>query len=625
MASKIAISESILNQAGRIFISSLSDNIMSEISKSILTVNVSYTMGYASELNFTVLESVDTNFANFSSNDGSFYSELQFANNNYFQIGLDVIYETDTIGSIDAPSTTGGYTLVKQQQVYEIAKVSISPGQAGSPIWTIKCFTKSIQQMKRDRNPAAIKGQGTEFVRRAAIKYGLKFWGEETSKNYTITKASGDKQADSLWDVIGRLASDAKFVVFEVDGYLIFASEKYILGKWGIDSETFSQINNKKTPPVTETKKRSWVPLQFPQVVKGTRGIFSAYEYPAFELAENRPFDITGTIVVDRTNGTQLRPGMTAYVGNVFGFDGFYLIDSVSFTDRDISGVSVSFRKPEKTEKEISKKELPIGAIFTSTGLRQIERITPTVPLRVSAKQGIRVIPEQFSALILPLPTQANQYTYPRTTAGDGITAGNIPLYLRPVLNFNDGEQMVTETTFSITVYQRPNNTINYNEFVAGDTAVILTPIWSISGQPRNISRWDITHISSVSNVVTLTISVSHLFAVGHVIEINYCPINAILGRHTITAVTSTTISFNFEIEDLVQAATTGEIVSEGPTISKYLSDGLFLAKCTTPAAAGTYADLIHQQQALILTKRFPDVDLYKIPPDVYPNSIGST
>lgn len=622
MASGTAISQSTLNQAGRIFISSLSDNIMSEISKSILNVNVSYSMSYASELSFTVLESVDTNFANFSSTDGSFYSELQFANNNYFQIGLDVIYETDTIGAIDAPSMADGYVLVKQQQIFEISSVSVSAGPAGSPQWSIKCFTKSLQQMRRDRNPAAIKGQGTEFVRRAASLYGLKFWGEETSKNYTITKASGDKQADSLWDVIKRLATDAKFVVFEVDGYLIFASEKYILGKWGIDSENFVKVNNKKKPPAPETKKRSWIPLQFPQVVKGTPGIFFAYEYPNFTLAENSPFDASGSIVIDRTNGTQLRPGMTAYVGNIFGFDGFYLIDGVSFEDRTLTPVSVTFRKPERTEKEKSKKELPIGAVFTSTGLRQIESL---YPLKVSAKQGTRVIPEQFSALILPLPTEANQYTYPRTTAGDGITAGNIPLYLRPVLNFLDGEQIVTETTFSITIYQRPNNTINYNEFIAGDTAVILTPIWTISGQPRNISRWDITHISSVSNVVTLTISVSHLFAVGHVIEINYCPINAILGRHTITAVTSTTISFNFEIEDLVQAATTGEIVSEGPTISKYLSDGLFLAKCTTPAAAGTYADLIHQQQALILTKRFPDVDLYKVPPDTYLNSVGST
>ena len=609
-----------LNQAGKLYIGSLSSNILDEISRSILSISVSYSMSMATALNFTVLESIDTNFG--SQTDGLFYSELQYAASNYFQIGLDVIYETNTLGTVESSNTEP----VKQKQIFEIASVQISQGQGGSPLWEISCFTKAIQQMKRDRKPAAITGQGTEFVRRAAVKYGLKFWGEQTTKNYTITKASGDKQAESLWNVMDRLAKDAKFVLYEVDGYLIFASEKYILEKWGYDSESYTKINPKKKIP--ETKIRKWIPLQFPTVTKGTPGIFRVYGYPTFSLSENSPYDATGSVTIDRANGTQLRPGMTAYVGNVDGFSDFYLIDGVNFNDRTPEPVAVTFRKPEKTEKEklaqLKKREIAVGSTFESTSLQGIVAISsPTIPLRTSAKQGNHVIPFQFDARIIPLPSESNQYAYPKTYASESITQGNIPLYSRPILNTSDGD---VKTTYSITVYQKTNNDIYNGDFKdapAGTIVVLLTPIWEISGVARDISNWTITSVVSTTNIVTLTIWITHLFAVGHRVQIRDCSIPRLNGWHDLTAVTSTTISFSYIIEDFDATQSTGSIYSEGPAISKYITDGLFLAKCSSPTIMEKYADLIHQQQAEVLRTRYPNVDLTKIPPDTYPNWPG--
>ena len=613
-----------LNQAGKLYIGSLSSNILDEISRSILSISVSYSMSMATALNFTVLESVDTNFGSqtIARYDELFYSELQYAASNYFQIGLDVIYETATLGTVESSNTEP----VKQKQIFEIASVQISQGQGGSPLWEISCFTKAIQQMKRDRKPAAITGQGTEFVRRAAVKYGLKFWGEQTTKNYTITKASGDKQAESLWNVMDRLAKDAKFVLYEVDGYLIFASEKYILEKWGYDSESYTKINPKKKTP--ETKIRKWIPLQFPTVTKGTPGIFRAYGYPTFSLSENSPYDATGSVTIDRTNGTQLRPGMTAYVGNVDGFSGFYLIDGVSFNDRTPEPVAVTFRKPEKTEKEklaqLKKREIAVGNTFESTSLQGIVAISsPSIPLRTSAKQGNHVIPPQFDARIIPLPTESNEYSYPKVYASENITQGNIPLYSRPILNIGSGDFY---TVRSIEVYQKTNNDIYFGNFSSGPanmTVVLLTPIWAISGIARDISDWTITSIISTTNIVTLTISITHLFAVGHKVKIRDCSIPRLNGWHDLTAVTSTTISFSYIIEDFDATQSTGSIYSEGPTISKYITDGLFLAKCLSPAVMGPYEGLILQQQGQVLITRYPNVDLTKIPPDTYPNWPG--
>jgi hypothetical protein len=463
------------NTAGTISIGSLADGIMTNIDRSILRVDVSYSMDMATELSFDVLESVNTNYASFSSSENQFYSELQFAKNNYFMIGRDVEYETNTLGSIDFGQTD--FIPTKQRQLFEIVNATISQGPGGSPQWQIKCYTKAVMQMKRDRKPGAIKGTGTEFVKRAAEKYGLKFWGEETKKDKKITTAGGGKQAESLWDVIKRLADDSKFVCYEVDGYLIFASEKYIMYKWGVDSSTVTRINQKtKQPKTVQTK---FIPLQFPAVFKGTPGYFFANQYPTVTISDADPWEGDGSIIVDRTNGTQIRPGMTAFIGDVANFNGYYLIDSVSFSDRVPDPVSVTFRRPVKTEAEQKNPpQLAIGTAFpaTSTG------VVPPPQIK-SAKKGVLPVPAQFDARILPLPTSADEYKYPRMISGI-VSTGNIPLYSRPILTVN-GE---TKTTYSITIYQKADLSINYNNWQSGNTAVLITPIWTVGGIPVELT-----------------------------------------------------------------------------------------------------------------------------------------
>lgn len=464
------------NTAGKISIGSLADGIMTNIDRSILRVDVSYSMDMATELSFDVLESVNTNYAAFSSKDNQFYSELEFAKNNYFMIGRDVEYETNTLSSIETGQSF--FIPTKQKQLFEIVSAEISQGPGGSPQWQIKCRTKAIMQMKRDRKPGAVKGTGTEFVKRAAEKYGLKFWGEVTKKSQHITTAGGGKQAESLWDVIKSLADDSKFVLYEVDGYLIFASEKYLMYKWGVDSSSFVKINQKtKKKRTVQTK---FIPLQFPTVFKGTPGYFFANQYPTVRISDSDPWEGDGSINIDRTNGTQVRPGMTAFIGDVSNFNGYYLIESVSFADRVPDPVSVTFRRPVKTVAEQrNPPRLAIGEIFpsTSTGVIPLPQIT-------SARKGNLPVPSQFDARILPIPTSTDEYAYPRMINGI-ISTGNIPLYTRPVLTVNGD----TKTTYSITIYQKADLTINYNNWQAGNTAVLITPIWTVDGVPVELTQ----------------------------------------------------------------------------------------------------------------------------------------
>jgi hypothetical protein len=464
-------SGNIPNTAGKIYIGSLSDGVMTNIDHSIISVSVEYTMNQSSQLSFEVLETMNTDYSKIAEVEKTYPRVLEFANNNYFQIGRDVIYETTTLNEISNINSSGT-NLIKQKQLFEIASLTFAQGPGGSPTWQVKCYPKAIQQMKRDRSPGTVKGTGSTFVKNAAIKYGLKYFGEETSKKQTVTKATGDKQADSLWDVLDRLATDAKFVVYEVDGFLIFASEKFLLHKWGIDSGDTVRIWNKKEKKF-KTKSTKYIPLQYPAVGKGTPGYFFAMSYPTITVSTNDPRYGDGSITIDRQNGTQIRPGMTAYVGNVPSLNGYYLIDSVSFSDRTPDPVTVNFRKPTLEPKE--EKELPVGVRFLQTNAER------SVPTRVTTKIGNSPIPPTANGAYFPLPTPSTEAnfvgTYPRMKSGL-IAIGNIPLYSRPVLTVN-GEP---KTTFSITIFQKPDLTINYNGFKPGNTAVLITPIWTVGG-----------------------------------------------------------------------------------------------------------------------------------------------
>ena len=477
-----AYSGNVPNSAGKISIGSISDGIMTNIDHSIISVGVEYTMNEASQLSFDVVETMNMDFSKIASAEKTYPRVLEFSENNYFQIGRDVIYETTTLNEIGITNSTGT-NLVKQKQLFEIASLTFAPGPGGSPVWQVKCFVKAIQQMKRDRNPGTVKGTGSTFVKNAAIKYGLKPFVEETSKKQTVTKATGDKQADSLWDVLTRLAGDAKFVLFEVDGFLVFCSEKYLLHKWGIDSGDTVQIWNKKEQKF-KSKISKYIPLQYPAVGKGTPGYFFAMSYPTINVSTNDPRYGDGSITVDRQNGTQIRPGMTAYVGDVPGLNGYYLIDSVSFTDRTPDPVSVNFRKPTLEPKEA--KELPIGL-----RLLQTDADMP-IATRVTPKNGIFPIPLPPNGAYFPLPTASTEYdftsTYPRMKSGL-ISVGNIPLYSRPVLTVN-GE---AKPIYLEAIFQKPDLTINYNGFKSGNTVVLINLIWTVGGFAVGLTKAEAT------------------------------------------------------------------------------------------------------------------------------------
>lgn len=323
-------------------------SFITTLHNNILSLRVSFTLDSASAITFDV---VDPGF--------------EMAQRNYFQVGQTVIYKSQNIRNIT--KTSIGLAPEYWGYPFEIADVTYEQSNGASPIVRVQAYTKAIQQMKRDRKPGVIKGTSSSFVENAARKYGLDFIGQQTSKTANITTASGDKQADSVWDVIKRIAQENKFVVFEADGILFFGSQKWLLNKWGLESYGAQKWLPKKRQYIQETRYHSY--LTYPQTIDNSTGkpydTFKLLQLPTMHKSENDPHETDGSCIVERTNGVRLRPGMTAFVGNVPFLNGNYLITSVDYEELSPDPVSVQFRTPELTDKEIKKiKQIEVGTIY---------------------------------------------------------------------------------------------------------------------------------------------------------------------------------------------------------------------------------------------------------------------
>jgi hypothetical protein len=258
----------------------------------ITRLDVSFTMDMASQLTIEVID-----------------QDLRLTKGNYFQIRRTVTYGTN---------------------VFEIASVAISSAGANSARVTLECRSKPIQQLKRDKNPESFnQTSATEFARVAASRYGMKFYGQPSGEKVTINKSTDPDSAESAYTVLKSAASASQFVCFEADNTLYFASQEYLMGKWG----------NFTVPwPTSDAQALQLIDI------------------PNFRSSDDDPMAATFQAQFVRKNATQLRPGQTITFSGVTGFETRYIITEVSYDDFKETPVSVSGRTPEKIKPKPGAK-----------------------------------------------------------------------------------------------------------------------------------------------------------------------------------------------------------------------------------------------------------------------------
>jgi len=482
-------------------IGDLTNKQMSLVAENLLNISVNYSIDMANQLTFSV---VDPGF--------------QMANNNYFVVGRDVIYQTTGIRPIALPVVGQEVypAIIRIRHAYEISSVTVSQGAAGaSPVYSIEAMPKAIQQMKRDKKPGNIGSSGYEFVRRAATKYGLKFVGEKSTKIKGGSKNSGTGQQDSVWDKINDIAGSSQYLVFVADGTLYFGTQKWFLFKWGTSKQQGKPKLDKKKKPILDKNNlpsyhpsRYFIPFEYPGTEE-SRKRFELLSMPEITKRENDPMESEGSATVDRDNGVALRPGMTIRINNIPNVQKYYIITSVSFDEQTTDPVSIQFRTPERLEvngKQPKITPLPIGKKFNSEYFDTQPNImtSGTVgrpifnelsPERIPIGTTPSPIGEQNKSNI---PNSKRQTKHPinkaeiidvnaditNIDASDFLEAGNIDMWNRP---FFDSD--VKETTFescrtlSMEVYQ--------TTFGGQSVYVIIEKLFCNSGSVVELSSQD--------------------------------------------------------------------------------------------------------------------------------------
>lgn len=465
---------------------------MSVIAENLLSLNVNYTMDMASQLSFVI---IDPGF--------------EMAINNYFNVGRDVVYETTSISPITIINSSSGTpvpVISRVRHTYEISSVSVQQQGSASPQWSIEAMPKAIQQMKRDKKPGNIGGSGYDFVQKAAIKYGLKFVGEKSSRIKNASKNSGDGQQDSVWTVIDNIAKQSQYVVFVADGVLYFGTQKWLLYKWGTEKIEGKQKLKKGKPIIGKNgipekyPDKFFIPMEYPQSNESYLRKFEVLSLPNLRKSENDPMEGTGSLMVARDNGVLLRPGMTIRINNVPTMNQYYLITSVSFSEQVTDPVSIEFRTPERLEvngKPEKIPQLPIGKIFRSEYYQPSPRLgattvgTPVFNDTTPPFVGIGTTPNitgPAAAARIPnsrrpniYPTNNEQMRYFIKTSldsGDILEVGNIDAYNRPVyITQSDNSSFCATLVPHI-----------YEVIGAGSMFVITERLWCEGGVPTIIS-----------------------------------------------------------------------------------------------------------------------------------------
>lgn len=311
-----------------------------DITDSLISARFSSGIDLATQL---TLEIIDPNF--------------EFAKSNYFAITRDVYFQSNHLKDVEESLTISSQVGLQSLKYHrlEVAAVNCASGPGSSPVWTVECRSKPIQQMRRDRDPSSIEGNSQNYVIMAGRKYGIGTVAEQTSKTRKINKASNDRRADSTWDVIKNLAGDAKFVVFESDTTLFFASQKYLLGLWG---STYSTTIPTELVIASGGKTRNgynFIPVRYPSEPNDPIQVFSL---PNVRRSDNNPHAVEGSMTVDYVAGSVLRPGMTIMLVGYPTFEGMYLITQVEYDVLSGNPATIQFRSPEREEKDILDYEV---------------------------------------------------------------------------------------------------------------------------------------------------------------------------------------------------------------------------------------------------------------------------
>lgn len=286
-------------------IENLTTKEVAQIAEYITDFSVSHRIDGATEISFSVID-----------------PEFKMSKANYFQIRRNMVY---------------------RGLPYEIAAVEVGRGPGSSPQINVQARSAFVQLMKRDKQPRALGSVSAyEFARLAANRFFLKFYGQSNPTTQSQFQVSSGNNDESIWDVLGRAASSLQYALFESDGTLFFASQSFLLGKLGIDTDPSNIFTTEGSITAFGINTLQYIPFTYPTPETETR--FILLDMPRIRRSDNDPLEGAGSVVIDRRNGINIRPGMTVGIKGMPNFDGLYLVTAVEFQEGVPDPVNITFQ-----------------------------------------------------------------------------------------------------------------------------------------------------------------------------------------------------------------------------------------------------------------------------------------
>lgn len=243
--------------------------------------------------------------------------------------------------------------LLYRGTMYEIGVIEVGQGPASSPQVTVTAWDAAVQAMKRNKKPDSISGSSAyEYAVNAAREFGLDLVAEKSNKTQTINKGNGTNSDESVWSVLSSAANQDEFVLYVMDGVMVYGSQKWLLWKYGLDRKGYYDAKTK----ILTFKNYCRLYYNPGGTIPADAKKFTVMEYPTIRQSENDPLEGDGRIVVAKPNGCLIRPGQTVIIGpKPTLFQGGYIVTEVSFSEGTNEPVEISFRTPEKPKNQEDK------------------------------------------------------------------------------------------------------------------------------------------------------------------------------------------------------------------------------------------------------------------------------
>ncbi len=303
------------------------DGIKRDVSDVIVSTSINYTIDAGTELKIDLVDEGMGMLRAGYFRLGQTYDFVEFITVPDKYTALDFGGENFTLNSLDVRQGDGTY-------------VEIS----------LTFYNTVFSQLKNDLKPQAFRASnGFLYARNVAKKYGLKFIGEEVKGKQQTVKVKAKNNTESVWAVLQSAASENQFLCFISNRTLFFASPKFLLGKWGIDSVMYQPVGAKKE------ELFFYVPLVYPTPAEEVSYFLT--EIPTFRKALDSPKVAEGSASIFGSSSRYLRPGMTVMVYGInFQFNQAYLITSVDYAPDDVEPTQINFANIAKLAPENKQK-----------------------------------------------------------------------------------------------------------------------------------------------------------------------------------------------------------------------------------------------------------------------------